>query len=423
MEQIVQFQPLGITISPSQAGLNQNNLSLSLTGTGTTWSSGITTFTVTNTGSTNASKVSQSISFSTSATLIINTGTMAGNVTISDGSSNTATLTLSSIISPTLSVTSATHYGPSTVSFSGPAQFANFSSPGTTYSVWRSSTSNYPANGLAATQIGVAYTTTSSSATPSSVTDLNPPPGPAFYVCEVVDSASQVAYSSQNPTAYTNLNSPNTSLLIIGDSIAAGHNATVLVQWAAPPIVTNSGSGYTPNSIYPLTIGAPTGVSNFNVQATGFAHANNNGIIDYAYLVNPGWGYINENLSTCTMAAPSSGTQATLQLGSGNATAGANGGWALELFYILQKWGYTNTQVYNSGFGGSATQAWVPINSQAVVGISSGLVTTSYPHALNNGVAVTINYLNGSITCYAKTSGYTSSSFKLYADSGLANTS
>jgi hypothetical protein len=81
-----------VAISPTAIPANHpGNITLTLTGTGTSWASGSTTFTVS--GVSGVTKVSQSISSATSATLVVTTGSGTGTLTVSDGTnSNTVTV-------------------------------------------------------------------------------------------------------------------------------------------------------------------------------------------------------------------------------------------------------------------------------------------------------------------------------------------
>ena len=91
------------TISPSTIPANHaGHITLTLAGTGTSWNSGTTTFTIS--GVTGATKVSQSISSTTAATLTITTGSGTGTLTISDGThAEPAT-----VVVPTLTLSPAT---------------------------------------------------------------------------------------------------------------------------------------------------------------------------------------------------------------------------------------------------------------------------------------------------------------------------
>lgn len=76
------------TVTPGTIPKNHGgNIVLTLTGTGTTWSSGSTVFSLS--GLTGATKISQAVVNGTSATLTITTGSSAGSLTISDGASST----------------------------------------------------------------------------------------------------------------------------------------------------------------------------------------------------------------------------------------------------------------------------------------------------------------------------------------------
>ena len=104
------------TAAPSTVPSNHGgNIVLALTGTGTGWVNGTTTFTIS--GVTGAAKVSQTVTSTTAATLTITTGSGTGTLTISDGTlTSTVTVATPSItVSPTSGVTSTTP----TVTFTG----------------------------------------------------------------------------------------------------------------------------------------------------------------------------------------------------------------------------------------------------------------------------------------------------------------
>jgi hypothetical protein len=78
----------GISASPTAVPTNQTgNVVITLVGTGTSWVSGTTTFTIS--GVTGVTKVTQNVISSTSATLTITTGSTNGTLTISDGTLTT----------------------------------------------------------------------------------------------------------------------------------------------------------------------------------------------------------------------------------------------------------------------------------------------------------------------------------------------
>ena len=426
IEELDFYQPGGFSFGTNPIGLNQT-VSEVITGTGTSWSSNpfASGFNANGTGATMGSVTVNSAS---SITTSFTTGSTAGTILLTDSTTGiTNSLTVSPIVMAAPVVTATSRVGPATITATAAAQYAVFTG-NCTYSVWRSTSANWPiASGSTATQIGTSYVTASSSTTPWTtvgVVDSSPPGGPAFYTIKVTDGAGQVAYSPSAYTSYSsNYSASKTWLLGLGHSLMAGSYDTNQ-QWCGPPIINVAGSGYTANTFYPLTISAPTGTQSvLNVQATGYVHSNASGTMDYAYLVNPGWGYATAPTITC--AAPSSGTQATLQSGSGSTTAGPNGGWFLDALLDLGKWSNAAPNAISMGFGGAATQSFLPLNSQAVISINNGLVTLPYNHGLSSAATVTINYWTGSAA--ATLTGYVGSpsgtTFQLYTNVGLTTPS
>ncbi len=103
-------------ISPSPAEIPANygaNITIALTGDGTDWVSGTTTFSLS--GVSGVTLVSHSITSTTAATIVVTTGSGTGTLTITDSSANTGTV---SVGIPTLSVsTSAGLYVTATGSY------------------------------------------------------------------------------------------------------------------------------------------------------------------------------------------------------------------------------------------------------------------------------------------------------------------
>ncbi len=99
------------TVSPTDVPKNHsNNITLTLAGTSTTWAGGGAEFSIS--GVTGATKVSENVTSTTAATLVITTdATHTGTLTITDGDAFTATLTVSTAtlsFTPTSGVTGGT---------------------------------------------------------------------------------------------------------------------------------------------------------------------------------------------------------------------------------------------------------------------------------------------------------------------------
>lgn len=71
----------GMSISPSTINPHTSNITLTLTGGGTSWSNASTIFTVSGAG---ATKVSQNVTSATAATVVINTASQSGTVTVTE---------------------------------------------------------------------------------------------------------------------------------------------------------------------------------------------------------------------------------------------------------------------------------------------------------------------------------------------------
>jgi hypothetical protein len=89
------------TASPTSVPKNHSNITLTLSGTGTSWAGGGSQFSVS--GVSGTSKVSENVTSATAATLVITTGSTTGTLTISDGTTTTtvSVATASLAISPT----------------------------------------------------------------------------------------------------------------------------------------------------------------------------------------------------------------------------------------------------------------------------------------------------------------------------------
>ena len=94
--------PAGFSVFPATAySDNSSTFVFSLTGAGTSWSSGSTTFTLS--GVSGVTKASQTVNSATSATIVLTTGASTGTLTISDGTytHTIAVLGASFTVSPT----------------------------------------------------------------------------------------------------------------------------------------------------------------------------------------------------------------------------------------------------------------------------------------------------------------------------------
>ncbi len=113
----VAYKATGIAnANPASVATNSSSVTIALTGANTSWSSGGTIFTVAGAGTT---KISQSVSSTTSATLTISTGSTTGTATISDGTYSIAL----SVASPAVAVSpsSAVAAGTYSITLTGTA--------------------------------------------------------------------------------------------------------------------------------------------------------------------------------------------------------------------------------------------------------------------------------------------------------------
>ena len=144
----------GVSLSAAPPAIpagHVGNITITLTGTGTTWTAGTTVFSIS--GVSGVTKVSQSIASTTSATLIVSTSSGTGILTISDGIKST-TITVS---------TASLAVSPATV---GPSATTSIAVTGTS-TVWLQETPStlFSESGLSGASITSIVVTTNTTAT------------------------------------------------------------------------------------------------------------------------------------------------------------------------------------------------------------------------------------------------------------------
>ncbi len=107
----------GFVIFPASLYPHTNNVTLTLGGTATGWSSGTTNFTLS--GVSGVTLVSQTVNSATTATLIIDTTSAGGTLAISDGTYSATATVLSATFAATPSPIPAGHVGHLTLTLSG----------------------------------------------------------------------------------------------------------------------------------------------------------------------------------------------------------------------------------------------------------------------------------------------------------------
>jgi hypothetical protein len=258
----------GITVSPSFVPIGKNDATLVLTGVDTNWVSGTTLFTLA--GVAGVTLVSQSITSSTAATIVVTTGFTTGTATIFDGSyEGTVAVTLSAVVSQAY------------VSRNG--QTAYFLTTGTT--------GTYPAYPLVPT-----YTIINTAVTA----------GGSGYTSPSAMIAGGIALTLTNGgSAYTS--APTVTLSGGGGT---GASAVATIASGIGLTLTGGGSGYT--SAPTVTI---TGGSGFGATAT--ASINGSGVVT-GFTVTPGSGFIGGQPPTVAITGGGgSGATATAYIPSG----------------------------------------------------------------------------------------------------------
>lgn len=413
------YQPVGVSVSPTSETLNLTSASVTLTGAGTSWTAGTPgtpTFTLTNAGGTNASIVSQVVNSTTSATLVINTGTVAGNVTISDPSTSTSTtLSLLPLLAPAAAIST------DTINTSGCTITAStYPSQGTapyTAKLYRSPNFNFavgdPGVVLVSTQTGIGASTV-----PNPVTDNAMPVGPQIYAWVITDTPGQVVMGAQ--AGAQRFVSPTRYLGFMGDSITDGHLATETTQWANAIGVVSAGSGQV-DGTYDVTVSGGLGFLGKAVVSGG--------ALVYAYVVNHGWGFTSET-SPPTPTYSAGGTPGVLTLKNSDATlylptGNIGGGYPLMLETILKSsYGFTDFHCLDAGVGGTAVSNSNPHGTLYVTSATNAspvVVQFNGNHGMSSGQSYPFVRIGGNTAANGThyVSVVNSQQVALYQDAGL----
>ncbi len=238
----LKYAPPPLSVSPSLIpSSHAGNITLTLTGFGTAWT-GLTTFTAT--GVTGVTKVSQNVSSTTAATLVITTGGGVGSLTISDGVNSVPITVAAPGFSITLGVpntttsTTVTFTGTNTI-WSSETAAGLFSISGSTGASLGTPTVTTNTSATATLTIGAtggAATIADTSTTLSQPLQLNSTSGPktefylestfpavtqSFEVTQSVDGINWSAYSQTVPTI-TGVRDP--SVVNVGGTVAMVYN-------------------------------------------------------------------------------------------------------------------------------------------------------------------------------------------------------
>ena len=286
-----------ISVSPT-TGTTGSSGTHTVSGSGTSFSGN--TFTLTNSGSTNASITSQSVTNNTSGTVTINYGSNTGTITIGDtsGSDTGATITLSAPASLTAGLLSMSPATASMVYLSSTSPAGG--TPPVTQQWYRGTTSDFtPGSGNIL-----------SGQTSLTLTDTPPTSGVYWYALKYTDSASspQSAYATTSG---------------IGYSFVSGVSATPTPAsvWAPPVVVyeigdsiTYYGSSYTSYSasIIKYAPGAPRTVGYY---ANGLSGTTTMDWLPNGYPRSTNTGYLASAISAMISVAT---THVSIRLGANN---------------------------------------------------------------------------------------------------------
>lgn len=357
---ITTYNTVGIAASPTIANLNVTSQTETVTGLGVTWTPGTPgspLFTI----SSGASIVSQVVNSSTSATVVISTGSAGGVATITDPSTGfTAPITLQ-VITPPITLSNITTLNPTGATFTA-STFATFGNAPLSYKLYRCPRTNFNRNDadsvLVSTQTGVALSTLPTPVVDSSVTV----PGNYFWAWVVTDANGQVSQGKVIGWYVPKALATPSQMLFIGDSLTNGFETVpgALCQQINAPAVLSTGSGQT-DGLYDLIFTGGLG--------TGFAGKAviSGGLLTRAYMTKQGYGQTSNttNLPTITYSG-AGGTPGTLSANvgatgwQGAATPNTGGGFPLAMSKIMQElYQFPYFIALNGGVGSSTTDNWV----------------------------------------------------------------